>query len=59
MSPALLIALIEFATKFGIDAAIAIADGFKNAKTIDDAIAALKASREKTWEDFKREAQKP
>jgi len=56
MSTELTVALINLVSRVGIDAAIAIVDGVKNAKTIDDAIAALKASREKTWEIYKAEA---
>jgi len=44
VSETLLIALIQFGIKFGLDAAIALSDGIKNAKNIDDAIAALKAA---------------
>lgn len=57
MTPELWAALIQFAIKNGIVAAISIAEGIKSAKTIDDAIAALHDSKSKTWEDFKAEAQ--
>lgn len=59
MNPQLLIAIINLVTKVGIDAAIAIIDGLKNAATIDDAIAALNASKSKTWDDYKAEAAIP
>jgi hypothetical protein len=42
--------------KVGIDAAIIILTNLAKVVTIDDAIAALEASRGKTWEDYKKEA---
>jgi len=51
------IALINLVTKVGIDSAIAIMDGIKNAKTIDDAINALKEAQKLTVTDFRRAAQ--
>lgn len=57
MSEALWIALIQFGIKFGLDAAIAISDGIKNAKNIDDAIAALKTASEKTAQQYVDEAE--
>jgi len=59
MTTALWIALIEFATKFGIDAAIAIIAGVKSAKTIDDAIAALEVAKTKTAAQYLSEATQP
>lgn len=59
MNPAILVALINLIGKVGIDAAIYILDGLKNAKTIEEAIAALEESKQKTWEDYKREAANP
>ena len=54
--PELWIALVQFATKFGLDAALAIINGIKGGKTIDDAIAALELAKLKTAEDYLREA---
>lgn len=59
MSPDLIIAIINLVTKVGFDAAIALVNGLKNAATIDDAIAALEASKSKTWEQYKQEAANP
>lgn len=56
MSEAMIIMIGNLIAKVGLDAAISIIGGIKNAKTIDDAIAALKATQAKTWEDFKKEA---
>ncbi len=55
MSEALLIALMNFAVRFGIPAAKAMAEGIKGGKTIDDAIAALDAAGGKTLDDYKAE----
>lgn len=50
MSEALLIALIDFAVKYGIPAAIAF---FQNrGTTIDEAIAALQKAYEKSLSDY-------
>lgn len=51
MSEAAIIALTQFAIKFGFDAAIAWAKAFKGA-TIDDAIAALETAKTKTAADY-------
>lgn len=59
MSPDLLVAIINLIARVGIDAAIYIMDGLKSANTIDEAIAALNTSRQKTWDDYKREAANP
>lgn len=59
MNPDLIIAIINLVTKVGFDAAIAVIDGLKNAATLDDAIAALQASKNKTWADYKAEAAIP
>lgn len=56
MSETLLIAILQFAVKFGIDAALAIARGVKGGATIDDAIAALEQAKTKTWDQYKAEA---
>jgi len=56
MDPALATALLSFAARFGIDAAITFLERSQKATTIEDAIAALKASQEKSWEDYKAEA---
>lgn len=52
------VALIQFAIKFGIDAAIAIANGIKKGATIDDVIFALEAAKTKTAQDYLDEAEK-
>lgn len=56
MTPEVLIALIQFAIKFGIDSAIAIAPLFKTGATIDDAINALQVAKTKTAQDYLNEA---
>lgn len=56
MNPSLLIAIINLVSKVGLDAAAYILDGLKNAKTIDEAIAALEASKNKSWADYVAEA---
>jgi hypothetical protein len=56
MSEASIIALSEFAIKFGLDAAIAWAESFKGGATIDTAIAALQAAKTKTAADYLAEA---
>ncbi len=56
MTPALWIAVLEFATKFGMDAAIAILNGIKGGTTVDDAIAALEAAKLKTAQQYLDEA---
>lgn len=56
MSETLLVALLNFAVKFGIDAALAIATSFKPGATIDDAIAALQLAKTKTAQDYLAEA---
>ncbi len=57
MTPELWVAILNFAVKFGIDAAIAIANGLKGgSKTIDDAIAALEMAKTKTPDDYLKEA---
>ena len=56
MTPETLAAWLQFAVKFGIDAAIAIAPMFKGGATIDDAIAALQTAKTKTAQDYLNEA---
>lgn len=46
------LALIQFAIRFGLDAAIAIANAFKKSDTLDDAIAALELAKSKTAADY-------
>jgi hypothetical protein len=58
MSEAALIAISEFAIKFGIDAAIAWMSSWKSNATIDDAIAALEKAKTKTAQDYLDEAKK-
>lgn len=55
MNPAI-ITLIEFAIKFGIDAAISLAGALKSGATIDDAIAALELAKTKTAQQYLDEA---
>lgn len=54
MSEQMIIMIGNLVAKVGLDAAISIIDGIKNAKTIDDAIAALKKTQAVTWDDFKK-----
>lgn len=54
MSEALLIAMINFATRFGLDAAIAFLES--KGATIDDAISALKKASEKSLDQYILEA---
>jgi len=56
LTPELILALVQFGTKFGLDAALAIAQLFKGGKTIDDAIAALELAKTKTYEQYIAEA---
>lgn len=57
MTPDLIVAILSFATKFGIDAAIAVIQNLnKPAATIDDAIAALQAAKTKTAQQYLDEA---
>lgn len=55
MSETFLIALIQFAIKFGLDSALAIAKANKDA-SIDEAIAALEVAKTKTAQDYLDEA---
>lgn len=48
------LALVNLITTVGLDTAIAVLDGIKNAKTADEAIEALRAVQKKTWEDYKK-----
>jgi hypothetical protein len=56
MTPDLWLALVQFATKFGLDAALAIINGIKGGKTIDDAIAALELAKLKMAQEYLKEA---
>ena len=56
MTPVLWSTIIQFAIKFGIDAAISIVKGIKAGTTIDDAIAALEVAKTKTAQDYLNEA---
>lgn len=49
-------AIIALVAKVGLNVAIAILENISKATTIDEAIAALKASAAKTWDDYKKEA---
>jgi hypothetical protein len=53
MSEALLIAILNFAARMGIDATIAFLSS--RGVTIEDAIAALGKAKEKTLDDYIRE----
>lgn len=48
---------LSLVAKVGVNAAVTILDGIKNAKSIDDAIVALQNAQKLTVEDFKREHQ--
>ena len=52
LTPTMWITIAQFAIKFGIDSAIAIANGIKTGATIDDAIAALELARTKSAQDY-------
>lgn len=56
MSEQVLLRILDFALKFGIDAAIALAKSIKPGATIDDAIAALEMAKTKTAQDYLDEA---
>lgn len=57
LTPEVLASWLNFAVKFGIDAALAIGAAFKTGATVDDAIAALQAAKTKTAVDYLKEAQ--
>jgi len=48
---------LSLIAKVGLNAAATVLAGMKNAKTIDDAIAAADAAQKVTIADFKREIQ--
>jgi hypothetical protein len=52
LTPQAWIVIAQFAIKFGVDAAIAIANGIKSGATIDDAIAALELAKTKSAQDY-------
>lgn len=56
MTPELWVSVFQFATKFGIDAAIAILKRVGTTSTIDDAIAALTEASTKTAQQYLAEA---
>lgn len=57
MTPALWIAIINFATKFGLDAAAAILTNMRKPDaTIDEAIAALREIQQKSADQYLAEA---
>lgn len=56
MSEALQLAIIRLIAKVGIDAALAIVEGLKSSATLEDAIAALKAAKDKTAQQYLDEA---
>lgn len=47
------LALINLIAKVGLDLAIEIMKNINKATTIDEAIAALQETQQKTWADFK------
>lgn len=49
--------ILQLVAKVGTNAAISILEGMKNAKTIDDAINALRESQKLTYTDFKEKEQ--
>ena len=53
MSPELQIAVFNMIAKVGLDSAVAIMQGMKNAATIDDAIKALQDAQKVGWSDAK------
>ena len=53
MSPELQIAVFNLIAKVGLDSAVAIMQGMKNAATIDDAIKALQDAQTVGWSDAK------
>lgn len=52
LTPELLVALLNFAIKFSIDGAIAIAKALRSGASIDDAIAALELAKTKTAQNY-------
>ena len=58
MTPTLWAAVIQYAVKFGIDAAISIVKAINSKATITDAIAALEVAKTKTAQDYLDEANK-
>jgi hypothetical protein len=56
MTPQLWATVLQFAIKFGLDAAISIVKGIGAAKTVDDAITALELAKTKTAQDYLDEA---
>jgi hypothetical protein len=53
MSEPLLVALLNFGVRFGLDAAVIVAEKIgKPGATIDDAITALRAAQTKTAADY-------
>ncbi len=47
------LAFINLMIRLGFDAAAIVWQNMQKAATVDDAIAALRASRGTTWEDYK------
>lgn len=56
MSEALKIAMMNLIARVGLDLAIDLLSGLNKSATIEEAIAALQKSQQKTWADYKREA---
>lgn len=48
---------MQMMVKFGFDTATIIWENMNKAANVDDGIAALKASRGKTWDDYKQKEQ--
>lgn len=57
MNTQLLIAIINLVSEVGLSVAVTILQGLGKAATLDDAIAALQASLQKTAADYLKEAQ--
>ena len=51
------LAFINLIIRLGFDAATIVWENINKAATVDDAIAALQASRGKTWNDYKQKEQ--
>lgn len=52
MSEALIITILQFATKFGIEAGIALAEGLRGGATVETTLAALRRAKTLTAQDY-------
>ena len=57
MSEALIVAILNAVGPVGVETTVAILKGMKNATTIDDAIAALEATKKLSAKDFEEKLQ--